>query len=104
VIDCHAHLHHHSRRTWMEDDRKLIEAGDRLGIDQFCCSILTPRRPATADGFRECNRWVAETMKRFSRRVLGYCYVNPGYTRDALDEIRRCIQDHGFIGIKLYNE
>lgn len=104
VIDCHAHLYHHSRPTWEEDDRKLIEAADKLGIDKLCCSILTPRRPSTPEGFRECNRWVAEAMNRFPGRILGYCYVNPGYHREALDEIRRCIEDLGFIGIKLYNE
>jgi uncharacterized protein len=104
VIDCHAHLYHHGRPTWADDDRKLIEAGDRLGIDRFCCSILTPRRPATAEGFRECNRWVADAAKRFPGRVLGYCYVNPGYTREALEEVRRCVEDRGFVGVKLYNE
>ena len=104
VIDCHAHLNHRSRSTWEADDRKLIEAADKLGIDQLCCSTLTPRRPATADGFRECNRWTADGMRRFGGRVLGYCYVNPGYGREALEEIRRCVEEHGFIGIKLYNE
>lgn len=86
------------------DDRKLIEAADRLEIDQLCCSILPPRRPATPEAFRECNAWTAEAMKRFPGRVLGYCHVNPGFTREALDEIRRCILDRGFMGIKLYNE
>ena len=104
VIDCHAHLNHHSRKTWEADDRKLIEAADKLGIDQLCCSTLTPQHPATADGFRECNSWTADGMHRFPGRVLGYCYVNPGYQRQALDEIRRCVEDRGFIGIKLYNE
>ena len=104
VIDCHAHLHHHSRPDWEAQDRALIEVADRLAIDQLCCSILTPRRPATPEGFRECNRWLAEAMKRFSGRVLGYCYVNPGYQRPALEEIRRSIEERGFIGIKLYNE
>ena len=104
VIDCHAHLTHRSRATWEADDRKLIEAADKLGIDQLCCSILTPRRPATADGFRQCNRWTADGMRRFAGRVLGYCYVNPGYGREALEEVRRCVSDLGFIGIKLYNE
>src|SRR5829696_5995627 len=83
VIDCHAHLHHHSRPSWEADDRSLIEVADRLEIDQLCCSILTPRRPATAAGFRECNRWLAEAMGRFPGRVLGYCYVNPGHQREA---------------------
>jgi len=104
VIDCHAHLTHHSRATWEADDRKLIEAADKLGIDQLCCSTLTPHRPATADGFRECNRWTADGMHRFPGRVLGYCYVNPGYGTEALEEIRRCVSDRGFIGVKLYNE
>lgn len=104
VIDCHAHLTHRSRTTWEADDRKLIEAADKLGIDQLCCSTLTPRRPATADGFRECNQWTAEGMRRFPGRVLGYCYVNPGYGREALEEIRRGVEERGFIGIKLYNE
>jgi len=104
VIDCHAHLTHRSRATWEADDRKLIEAADKLGIDQLCCSTLTPHRPATADGFRECNWWTDDGMRRFPGRVLGYCYVNPGYGREALEEIRRCVEDHGFIGIKLYNE
>lgn len=104
VIDCHAHLYHHSRASWGEDDRKLIEAADKLGIDQLCCSILTPRRPSTLEGFRECNQWVAEAIGRFPGRVLGYCYVNPGYGREALTEIRRCVEERGFIGVKLYNE
>ena len=104
VIDCHAHLNHRSRKTWEADDRKLIEAADKLGIDQLCCSTLTPRKPATVEGFRECNRWTADGMRRFPGRVLGYCYVNPGYQRQALEEIRRCVEDRGFIGIKLYNE
>jgi predicted TIM-barrel fold metal-dependent hydrolase len=104
VIDCHAHLTHHSRRDWEADDRKLIEAADKLGIDQLCCSTLTPRRPASPDGFCECNRWTADGMKRFPGRVLGYCYVNPGYTREALEEIRHCVGNLGFMGVKLYNE
>jgi uncharacterized protein len=103
VIDCHAHLHHRSQAGWADKDRGLIEAADKLGIDQLCCSILTPRRPATAAGFQDCNRWVEEAIKRFPGRVLGYCYVNPGYQREALDEIRRRVGE-GFIGIKLYNE
>jgi predicted TIM-barrel fold metal-dependent hydrolase len=104
VIDCHAHLEHHSKPNWQDEDRKLIQAADKLGIDSLCCSILTSRRPATAEGFRECNNWTADAMKRFRGRVLGYCYVNPGHQREALEEVRRCVEDRGFIGVKLYNE
>ena len=71
LIDCHAHLHHRSSPFWEDSDRKLIEAAHKLGIDQLCCSILSPRRPSTTEGFRECNQWVAAAMTRFSGRVLG---------------------------------
>jgi hypothetical protein len=104
VIDCHAHLTHRSRLTWEADDARLIAAADRLRIDQLCCSILTPRRPPTAEGFCECNQWVAEATERYRDRVLGYCYVNPGYRREAAEEIRRRVGDQGFVGVKLYNE
>jgi len=104
VIDCHDHLAYHSRASWQEDDRKLIDAADKLGIDQLCCSILTPQRPATPEGFLQCNQWMADGMRRFPGRILGYCFVNPGYGREALAEIRRCIEDRGFIGVKLYND
>ncbi len=105
VISCHEHLkHRRASPDWQEDDRLLIEAADKLGIDQLCCSILTPQRPATLEGFRECNQWMADAVKRFPGRVLGYCYVNPGHYREALDEVRRCIEDGGLMGIKLYNE
>ena len=104
VIDCHAHLHHRSRASWEAEDRALVDAADRLGIGRLCCSMLTPKRPATADGFRECNRWVLDGMGRFPGRILGYCYVNPGCGAEAVDEVKRCVIDHGFIGVKLYNE
>ncbi|MFH1919251.1 MAG: amidohydrolase, partial [Planctomycetota bacterium] len=75
VIDCHAHLHRHSDADYREKDRLLIEAADKLGIEKLFCSILTASRPATAEGFRECNIWLAEAIERFPGRVLGYCYV-----------------------------
>jgi predicted TIM-barrel fold metal-dependent hydrolase len=104
TIDAHDHLSHHSRPEWAAADRKFIEACDKLGIHQACCSILSPRRPATPDAFRECNQWVRDAMRRFPGRVLGYAFVNPGFGKEAIDEVRRRVEDDGFIGLKLYND
>ncbi len=104
VIDAHNHLNYRARSSWREEDRKLIEAADKLGIDQLCCSILPPERPTTLAGFRNCNQWLAEAMQRFPGRVLSYCFVNPGYQKEAVEEIKRYVGDHGFIGVKLYND
>lgn len=104
VIDAHNHLSHHGRASWAEDDRKLVEAAGKLGIDQLCCSILPPERPTTLEGFRQCNQWLVEAIRRFPGRILGYVFVNPGYGKEALEEIRHYVEDEGFIGIKLYND
>ncbi|MFN7922695.1 MAG: amidohydrolase family protein [Bryobacteraceae bacterium] len=103
IIDCHAHLHHHSIADWQRLDRALIDAADKLGIGRLCCSTLPPRRPATPESWRECNQWTAEARDRFPGRILGWVHVNPGY-REALDDVQRLIEDRGFIGVKLYND
>lgn len=104
TIDCHSHLNHHGNPNWAESDRRLIDAADRLGIDQLCCSLLSPRRPATPEDFRQSNDWAAEAMARYPGRILCYCYVNPGYVKEARDEVSRCVEKLGFIGVKLYND
>jgi uncharacterized protein len=104
TIDCHSHLAHHSNPAWAENDRQLIDAADKLGIDKLCCSILSPRRPARPEDFRQCNDWVADAIRKYPGRIEGYCFVNPGYAREARDEITRCIEKLGFIGVKLYND
>lgn len=103
IIDCHAHLAFRNKPGELPSDRQLIEAADKLGIDQLCCSILS-KRPSTVEGFRQSNAALREAVARLAPRVLGYCYVNPGHQREALDEIRRYVRDEGFIGVKLYNE
>lgn len=103
VIDAHSHLFHRSRPDWKEADRAVIDACDKLGIEQVCCSILPLERPMRHENIRVCNDWLAEEMARFKGRVLGYCTINPGYGKPALEEMKRSM-DRGFIGIKLYND
>ncbi len=103
VIDAHAHLAWRGGAGWQERDRGLIDAADRLGIDKLACSNLCPSRPAVPEDFRQGNEWVLDSMQEYPERILGYCYVNPGWIEEATEEVRRRI-DQGFIGVKLYNE
>lgn len=106
VIDCHSHLSGDGSAITLNfgRDAQILAAAERLGIDVLCVSILTRQRPATPEGFREANRLLADIVRHHPDKVFGYCYVNPGYRREALEEIRRGIEEYGFIGIKLYNE
>jgi len=104
VIDAHCHLEHRGNPAWTELDRALINTADKLGIDQMCCSIVPKTRPTTLEGARQNNEWVLDSMHRYPGRILGYCFVNPGYYRESLEDVKRCVEEHGFVGIKVYND
>ncbi len=104
IIDAHAHITRHSVEDWEARDDSIIAGADALGIDQLCVSITTPSKPSTLEDCIMVNRWAAEGIARHPDRLLGYAYINPGYFQEALDEVRYCIEELGFIGIKTYND
>ena len=48
-IDCHMHVNGGVRSWGWEDDQRLIDAADRLGIHQMVCSIPATASQTTAD-------------------------------------------------------
>lgn len=101
-IDCHMHVKGAGFEwSWDHNDR-IIEAADALGIDRLAVSIPVMRGMPAMEEVRACNDAVMEAMAAYPGRILGYCYVVPGYAA-AIDEITRCL-DGGMIGIKLYNQ
>ena len=103
-IDCHMHVNGKKRKWGWSDNDKIIDAADRLGIDKLCCSIPITSGMPTPEEVQECNDDVLEAMKRYPDRILGYCFVNPGYYRESIKEIERCVLEHGMMGVKLYNQ
>lgn len=105
-LDAHNHLFTPLQRPdadWSEAEN-LLEAADALGIEQLLCS-----RPVVGGALadislvREMNDTILAAMRRYPRRIRGYCFVQPGNGRAALDEIERCC-DAGMVGVKLYNQ
>jgi len=104
-IDAHMHVSGGSQRFLGCDVDSVIDAADRLEIDQLACSIpITGGRWATPAEVRECNDGLLEAMRRHRTRILGYCFLNPGYGSEALRELERCVVDEGMVGVKLYNQ
>jgi predicted TIM-barrel fold metal-dependent hydrolase len=105
-VDAHNHvfgLGPRPNQNWAEVE-SLIEAADLLGIGRLCCSRpVTGGVMADAAVVRESNDAVFAAMRRYPARIAGYCFVQPGLGRAALDEIDRCL-DAGMIGVKLYNQ
>jgi predicted TIM-barrel fold metal-dependent hydrolase len=121
-IDCHMHVNGRRPRWGWDDDDRIIEAADKLGIDQLCVSIPVTHGMPTMDDVCECNDDVLDAMRRYPGRILGYCSANEELIeqvrpyRDRLlpfatlnptyagweEDLRRCAEDLELRGIRLY--
>jgi predicted TIM-barrel fold metal-dependent hydrolase len=104
-IDAHMHVSGGGQKFFGCEVDSVINAADRLEIEQLACSIpITGGRWATPAEVRACNDGMLDAMRRHPKRILGYCYLNPGYGREAMRELERCVLREGMIGVKLYNQ
>jgi predicted TIM-barrel fold metal-dependent hydrolase len=46
------------------------------------------------------NAEIGDVLRRYPLKFRGFAGVNPKSGKDALNEIRRCIEDYGFSGVK----
>jgi len=102
-IDFHSHVWPKEGRLDVDRCDQLIDAADRLGIDKMCCSCPVTTGMPEPEQIRQCNNYVLEAMKRHPSRILGQCFLVPGWHRQSLEELNRCIGE-GMVGIKLYHQ
>ncbi len=98
IIDCHIHL------QGARIEPELVESAATLGVDRLCASSLgrTWSYEPTPEVFIEANNDVAKCMRKYPDLILGFAYLNPVYLEESLAEMRRCIEDLGMVGIKLW--
>lgn len=103
ATDAHNHVHVRNGKLDIADTENLLDAASKLGIDKICVSVPLATPCPTPEECRKCNDIVFEAMK-FSDRFIGFCFVNPGYAKECLDELERCVVDGGMAGAKLYHQ
>lgn len=83
---------------------KFVEGSKKLGFDKIVCSIPLPADPKVPPEDFICANNVAKiAMDRHPGFIEGMAFVNPGYFREASAEVRRCVEDLGMRGVKLYH-
>jgi predicted TIM-barrel fold metal-dependent hydrolase len=102
-IDCHSHINGRFFK-WGVKLKNLVEAADKLRIDKLCCSIPFVEGMPTPSEFKTCNDEMVRAMKEYPGKILGYCFVNPGYQQESLEEVEKRVLEEGMIGVKLYNQ
>lgn len=82
-----------------------MEIAATLGVDQMVVSIPLPAdKHCPPEAFRIANDVVKLAVDRYPGKVIGMAFVNPGFQKEALAEVERCVKDLGFVGVKLYHQ
>lgn len=102
IIDCHGHCSIDGSYSLSADD--MVKSLDLYGVDRICCSAPISSGEASPERIRKNNDLILASMAKYPDRILGYCFLNPGYTKETQDEITRCIVDGGMMGVKLYHQ
>jgi predicted TIM-barrel fold metal-dependent hydrolase len=98
IIDADTHISPTGEDTMAITYEELIRRMDRAGVNQ----ALTWLRPPYLREIAESNSYVYEATLRHPARILGFGWVDPHLGLDrAKDDIKRCIYEYGFHGVKL---
>lgn len=95
IIDCDVHITPTGEGIMTDE---LISRMDRYGVDKALVWLQPPYMRETAP----LNEYVYSACKAHPDRLLGFGWVDPHLGIDrAVDDIKRCIEEYGFYGVKL---
>jgi uncharacterized protein len=98
IIDADVHISPTGESTVDITIDQLLRDMDRAGVDK----AITWLRPPYMREIAPSNRYVYDAMCQYPDRILGFGWVDPHLGIERMkDEIRRCIEEYGFYGIKL---
>lgn len=99
IIDCHAHFGRFAQtRIGCPDAKSMIRAMDLAGVEKICISSFLGIGPDSIKG----NDQVAEAVRRYPGRMVGYATVNPNRPEEIEPELARAFDSLGLRAIKLH--
>jgi len=95
IIDAHCHigLGTYKRQT----PEELLRQMDRCGVER---AVVCPVDQYIAVYNREGNDYIAEAVRAYPDRLVGFASVNPWYGERGVEELERAV-DMGLSGLKL---
>jgi predicted TIM-barrel fold metal-dependent hydrolase len=115
IIDAHAHFgpglafdHPMGPVLKAHTADELVRLLDDAGIDRAV--VFAPSWQGGSGGtdfidpnYERANAAIAEGVKKFPERLIGFGRVNPKFGAQAVKELKRCFSDYGFRGLHLNN-
>jgi predicted TIM-barrel fold metal-dependent hydrolase len=97
IIDADCHISSHKFDGLAITAGELVGQMDRAGVDK---ALVWLKPPYNKDIAPE-NKAVYEATKKYPDRLLGFGWANPRLGKQvALDTIKQCFEEYGFLGIK----
>jgi len=99
IIDAHSHLGASCLALWKNevDEEAFIANMDKWGINKSCVNHWG----ITYDPV-EGNDKIANFMKKYPDRIIGFACIVPRFYKDAKDEVVRAKNELGMMGLKLH--
>jgi predicted TIM-barrel fold metal-dependent hydrolase len=97
LIDMHIHLNFGGFT-----EEHFIERAEKGETDMFAVSSLDGGYYPNPVDICNSNAWTHQLMQRLPKHILGFAYVNPVHGEQAISELRHCVEDWGFSGVKLW--
>jgi predicted TIM-barrel fold metal-dependent hydrolase len=98
IIDADTHISPTREDALAITHDELVRRMDRAGVDK----ALTWLRPPYMRKIEASNAYVYQATQAHPDRILGFGWADPHLGLDrAKDDIKRCIYDYGFFGVKL---
>ena len=100
IIDAHVHVGTSVFFHMQADEDLLVRQADAAGFDRLFITELN----ALFYDMRQGNDALARRVARYPDRLIGYVSVpTPRLTAAAVEEVRRCHEQYGFRGLKIYS-
>lgn len=100
IIDSHTHVDLNEAFGWFDPPESIIGLMDEAGIAK---AVIMTYADAPATG-EEPLQYIADSVKRFPDRLVGFARINPFYGKRSIDLLEHSLADRRFKGLKIHQE
>jgi len=98
IIDSHTHVEGRENSPWFEPPETIIRLFDEAEIKQ---GIIMTYGDAPG-GEYDYLKYVADCVKKYPDRLIGYARINPWYEKEAEEALEKSLTDYKMKGLKLH--
>lgn len=98
IVDFHTHVDEAELFGWIDPPEKLLPLLDEAGIDRAACMTYVDLPGVNPQALE----YLADAVARYPDRLIGFARLNPNHRREALEALRRAVEEFDFRGVKLH--